>query len=238
MGVNRMIEADKLNFEKSSVSDFITSEKILKLENMIAALNYNAFGNWLEEIFENFRKTKGIDPVVIYKSCEKIFDIVTNSLISVGVKPEEAAAFRNQLTELIENARSLKELQDLIYRFIVNLLETLMNEKHMQQIRPIRLAMDYISQNYAKTLGLEEVSEKVFLNPAYFSTIFKKETGLNFIDYLINCRLEAAREMLKNSSAPISEIAEKVGYTDTKYFSKLFSKVVGIKPSEYRKLYS
>jgi two-component system response regulator YesN len=61
---------------------------------------------------------------------------------------------------------------------------------------------------------------------------------MNFSDYLINYRIDVAKEFLKSCSLSIGEIAEKIGYLETKYFSKLFNKVVGIKPSEYRKLYS
>ena len=78
----------------------------------------------------------------------------------------------------------------------------------------------------------------VYLNPAYFSTLFKKVTGQNFVDYLQKVRIKEAQNLLSNTHMPISEIAEKTGYKSAHYFSKVFLKAVGIKPTEYRRLYS
>ena len=86
-------------------------------------------------------------------------------------------------------------------------------------------------------ISLEEVAENIGLSSAYLSTMFKKELGINFTDCLISCRMEAAKDLLKNTDASINEIAEQIGYTDAKYFSKTFSKLVGLKPSVYRKMY-
>ena len=67
--------------------------------------------------------------------------------------------------------------------------------------------------------------------------LFKKEIGIGFSDYLTVCRMEHAKKMLKESDLPVALVAEDAGYSDSKYFSKTFNKTVGLKPSEYRKLY-
>ena len=85
---------------------------------------------------------------------------------------------------------------------------------------------------------LSEVSELVYMNPSYFSTLFKKETGISFSDYLTERRMEAAKRLLRESRYSVREIAERVGYVETAYFSRLFKKQVGLKPSQYRKLHS
>ena len=87
-------------------------------------------------------------------------------------------------------------------------------------------------------IRLSEISEMVYMNPSYFSTVFKKETGISFSDYVIEQRIEAAKRLLRESGCSVGEIAERVGYTETAYFSRLFKKQVGIKPSQYRKLHS
>ena len=74
-------------------------------------------------------------------------------------------------------------------------------------------------------------------NSAYFSTMFKKETGENFIDYLIKIRIKNAKHLLLQSNLNIDGIATAVGYSDTKYFTKLFRKKTGLSPSEFKKLY-
>ena len=95
----------------------------------------------------------------------------------------------------------------------------------------------YINEHYSRAITLEEVAEAIGFSPAYLSTLFKKEIGINFSDYLTSRRMEEAKRLLKENTCSINEIAELVGYSDPKYFSKTFNKVVGLKPSEYRKLY-
>ena len=87
-------------------------------------------------------------------------------------------------------------------------------------------------------IKLDEIAKVTSLNSSYFSTLFKKETGENFSDFLIGCRLTEAKKLLKETTLTINEITSAIGYSDSKYFSKLFVKNVGITPSEYRKIYA
>lgn len=96
-------------------------------------------------------------------------------------------------------------------------------------------AKEFIDANYVSDIGLKEVAEKVYLNPSYFSQIFKDNTGENFINYLTKLRIEKATEMLKQSELKIYEIAKAVGYSDQAYFSRIFKQIIGVNPIEYRR---
>jgi len=74
----------------------------------------------------------------------------------------------------------------------------------------------------------------VGLNPAYFSTLFKKETGINFSNYLLNLRIENAKLLLKNSNLSLINIAVEIGFDNQSYFSNVFKKVTGMTPKQYR----
>ena len=93
----------------------------------------------------------------------------------------------------------------------------------------------YVSENIAQTITLEILSEVAELSPNYISTLFYKETGINFKDYLISVRIDKAKELLKNTQLKIYEVANAVGYEDTRYFSDVFCRNVGCLPSQYRK---
>ena len=103
--------------------------------------------------------------------------------------------------------------------------------------RPIRLAKQYVHKNFANNITLEEVSEYVGFSVAYFSALFKKETGEGFAKYLTRIRMEEAKNLLRETGVPVSEICEKVGYNDRKHFTHTFHKLTGVNPAEYRKLY-
>ena len=93
---------------------------------------------------------------------------------------------------------------------------------------------ELVEQNYSSDASLETIASQVYISPCYLSVIFKKETNITFKNYLINTRIEKAKAFLENSDLKIYEIAEKVGYTDTRYFSELFQRVTGKTPSQYR----
>jgi two-component system response regulator YesN len=113
-----------------------------------------------------------------------------------------------------------------------------LEQRETNEAKPILDAKAYIQQHYSTPLTLEEVADVVNYNRAYFSTVFKKHTGLGFTDYLTDVRIDAAKELLKKSNKRIVDVSAIVGYTDDKYFRKLFKKLVGMKPAEYRRLYN
>lgn len=102
----------------------------------------------------------------------------------------------------------------------------------------IRQAKQYVQDHYAENITLEDIAATIFINPVYLSIIFKKEEGKNFSEYLTEYRIERAKEFLKNCGEyNVHQISSMVGYHDSRYFSKIFTRIVGIKPSDYRRLF-
>lgn len=101
----------------------------------------------------------------------------------------------------------------------------------------MRAAKQYIHAHYKEPLSLEDVSRQVGFNASYFSTLFKKECGMGFVEYLTDVRINQAKELLRDTHISVAEICELVGYNDLKHFTKTFYKYTGVKPGEFRKLY-
>lgn len=95
-------------------------------------------------------------------------------------------------------------------------------------------AKQYIDQNYNKDISLDDISRNMNLSPYYFSKLFKEETGENFVEFLTGIRIEKAKQLLINPEMSMKEICSDVGYSDPNYFSRIFKKVVGQTPTEYR----
>lgn len=98
----------------------------------------------------------------------------------------------------------------------------------------IRQAKDYIDANYTSDLSLEQVAESMGLKPQYFSRLFKTCSGITFIDYLTQLRIEKAKDMMEEPHLSLKCIGRSIGYRDPNYFSRVFRKTVGVSPSQFR----
>jgi two-component system response regulator YesN len=96
-------------------------------------------------------------------------------------------------------------------------------------------AARFIEENYRNAeLDLQMISYAVCLSPAYFSTVYKRQTGTNLSDYIISVRLRHAKELLETTDLKIHEIADLVGYASPQYLSRLFRRLEGCSPGDFR----
>ena len=99
-------------------------------------------------------------------------------------------------------------------------------------------AVSYIDENYANpNISVRSVAESLAISEGHLSHLFRKETDFTFLSYLTQCRMRAAKKLLKDHRYKIYEVAEMVGYKDITYFSVTFKKLIGVSPSEYQDRY-
>ncbi|MBL4937641.1 response regulator [Clostridium sp. YIM B02515] len=96
-------------------------------------------------------------------------------------------------------------------------------------------AKKYIQEHYKEEITKNDVAASVFLTPDYLAKMFKAETGVVIKDFINNCRIEKAKELLRNSDASVSMIASEVGFDNFSYFSTIFKKLTGVSPQSFRK---
>lgn len=132
----------------------------------------------------------------------------------------DMASLRRYMTEVLPGiAQLLNEHTDYSSNNIISNIKT------------------YIHKNINKTLTLDKISSLFFINPSYCSHLFKEKTGINFVDYVNNVRIERAKELLKTTDDKVFKIANNLGFENTKYFFRLFKKVTGLTPEEFRNQY-
>ena len=100
-----------------------------------------------------------------------------------------------------------------------------------QMLLPI---VAYINAHCADKLSLRDIAARFYLNPAYLGRIFKRYTGTSFNEYLVDCRIQLAKQLLRESTHSVTEVAGLAGYDDTNHFTRLFKAKTGQTPSEYR----
>ena len=98
-------------------------------------------------------------------------------------------------------------------------------------------AIEFIRQNYRTDLSLQQTADYLNISKSYLGKLFKNKTNYTFLDFLTLYRIKASVDLLEKSDLKIYEIAEAVGYADTKYFSRVFTKIVGVRPTEFKNDY-
>lgn len=98
----------------------------------------------------------------------------------------------------------------------------------------VREAINYLKEHFREELNIKEIAARLGISDSYLSRLFKLETGHTFVEYLTNYRISKAIELLKDKRIKVYEVSGMVGYSDSRYFSMLFHKYVGLTPSEFR----
>ncbi len=94
----------------------------------------------------------------------------------------------------------------------------------------------YINNHFDDDITLESISERFFISQSYFSRTFKKVTGVSFVEYVNGVRIKEAQKLLAGTDMNISELSEAIGYKSMTHFGRSFKAIVGMSPSEYRRI--
>lgn len=122
----------------------------------------------------------------------------------------------------------------LVFEKMLDVIFAVIDESRYYQVSDEQRVLNYIDRNIKGGISLDEAAEYANMSSCYFSKFFKKITGMNFITYVTDRKIEAAQEMLLDTDMPVINIAYELSYSETNYFSKAFKKKVGVTPTEYR----
>lgn len=194
-------------------NEYILNNLISDFRSFIMEKNFEYAEKKLNDIFDICEKHEISDYITIFKY---MFNLVDNSY--------------NKILDNIENLNQFKEMCTLLFDSYI--------KSPSQQIKDneilIAKIIDYIKTNINKELTLKDIASKFFINYEYLSRLFKKQTGLNYKDYVLTLKMNYACELLLQSTLAINAIANAIGFKDARYFSSTFKKYKGCYPSEYR----
>lgn len=129
---------------------------------------------------------------------------------------------------------TLGELQDAVWGFMKELYELLNNENRTLRQKLIAQIREYIDLHYMENITVRQIAESMHYSAAYLTTLFRTETGITINAALTERRMNVAAELLRTTDLHVYEIAERVGYSDVKYFTQLFRKACNMQPTAYR----
>lgn len=218
--------------------DYSVLEKTQKLLlDGIKTGNERVVGSRLEDIFTAIGSLERVNMEYLKEFYWGTINSINNIRLSVAQAENDKKAATLHLASMqrmIGETESIAELNGLLKEASLSITAKV-NQYNNKSIKLIlRRAMDYIQEHYSEQVTLNEVADNVYVSTCYISRLFKKELGRNFVDYLNGIRMDKARELLRDPRYKTYEVAEKVGIPDAHYFSRLFKKVVGLTPTEYR----
>lgn len=135
-------------------------------------------------------------------------------------------------------AETFEEMRDEMLRRIGQLFEKQSGKKDKNRTEnnfAISRVTEYIQEHYGEQdLSIAKLADFVYLTPTYLSAVFKKQTGLTIGQYLLEVRVEHAKQKMKDPQLKFYQVSEMVGYEDANYFAKIFKKKTGVTPTEYK----
>lgn len=229
-------------FFYSKVPEIIQSSQIQPLSDQEELLPY--YSRYTEQVNHLILEgNKDVQPVVNsfieFISLRRFQPItVKHFLIKLMLDIQMKLTFSHQYNnvkvqqhlEKMDNVSQLKEWMIHFLEEAVSMMEQISTESKKVEIID---AQKYILLNMDQKITLVEISERLYLNSSYFSRLFKKETGENFIEYVNRVKMERAKELLNESDKTIDDIAQSLGYDNKGYFVKVFKDHYGVPPSRY-----
>lgn len=185
------------------------------------------------EMIEELHKRE-IKPYVIFLTAYDDFSYARQG-IRLGVsdyvlKPFEDDQLENSVRDILKNAKKTENIKE---PELGNL--TLMKG---DKSKYLEAALKYIDTHYSDPeLSAQKVADELSISTGHLSHLFRKETDYTMSNYVLDCRMKAAKSLLKDYTHKVYEVAELVGYRDITYFSATFKKYVGVTPSEYQDRY-
>ncbi len=175
-----------------------------------------------------------IHPLTEERRRNKILELLILAGHEARVDGQDEIGFLNY-GRLFEQYKKVpgNKIEMWAYQNLEYILSSVTVNRQSKKSESVRLAILYIEDHYMEQITLEEIAGYVGVTPQHFSKIFKREMGINYIEWLTNYRIDMAKELLMERKNAIKEICYQVGYTDPNYFSRIFKKTVGVSPKEY-----
>ncbi len=155
----------------------------------------------------------------------------------INVEGNEINKYQNYYMDSLNHLETITDMREYVNELYDRIQNSIKINSNFKLLKIVENAKVYIEDNYAnENLSLAEIAEKLYVNASYLSKIFKEQTKYSIIEYLVNFRLNRAKEYMdREKDTQVSEVAYEVGYGDPLYFSKSFKKKYGLSPQRYLK---
>lgn len=210
------------------------NNSIQELLTNIYECNYKKSKDILKEIIEYFREIYTIDNLEYIKKLGKdTANKMINVLKQMGLNYMDICK-KSNYNQRLSYAINIYGVAECLQDILGEVFDEIIKSKTSYKNNELNCALNYIEKNLKDNITLQDVSKYVNLSNSYLSRLFKKELNINFVKYIALRRIEESKYMLKNTNISINDIAFDMGYNEPNYFCRVFKKIEGLTPTQYR----
>lgn len=185
-------------------------------------------------VFEQICSVPAPGDKYVRSICLQMASVISGNASRIKGMGEEKAGDIYYLSEEILKKETIGEMEQFLLWAAGKICSLLSLRRERHSACVVQEIKQMIRRRYMEELSVGSIAREVYLTPAYICMLFKQETGQTVNEYLTSVRIENAKALLKTSGYKLIEISAMVGYSDQKYFSKLFKKHTGVNPSDFR----
>lgn len=208
----------------SQLDDWRANRWLDEVQKKIQTDQWERLVSILEEIGQKGREDFTVRSAL--RLCNLIF---SHSLF----RDEENDYYIYSIEQLVNTYGDFPEMLRQLQRFLEENAAEAESEQNFTNATFMKL-MKYVNENYRSEISLTGAAQVLNMNSNYISQLFKRETGITFVYYITQRRLDDAKELLTTTKKPLTDIALEVGFNDTFHFIKTFKKFIGMTPGQYR----
>lgn len=221
-----MINQEKWDVNLISIED--------QLIERVEIGNVNGAIESVTSLLEAFKSKVGEDAL-------KIVPFVTDTLIMLNKRISSFEGLEiplesplHEIKKAVKSTYSYSQIKDAVIEYAASCAKSVQEYRTWSSPDVLFRCQEILKSHYMQNISLREMAELVNVTPSYLSRLIKKELGKTYLDYVHGLRLEKAKDLLSNKVLKIMEVANKVGYVNAYYFTRMFKKKYGMTPEEYR----
>ena len=245
LNCNKPLYAAEYLLDSKNLESILTREYLEAMRQSLELFDVANFQNQLHSLYDKTIESVQHQPTLLYDLMERILDLFEFVCIKSSHVYRLNSSFHDPIKKKISSLRiNLTRICDheiawqIFFCELLEILTFCRDKVRNSPIEPIRVIQQFIAEHLSEDITLEVLSEVVYLNPSYISSLFYKETGTHLVEYINNLRVEQAKVMLQNSMLSLDQIALQTGFSSARYFSRIFKERVGISPIQFRRLNS
>jgi two-component system, response regulator YesN len=236
--VNQLIESiceisARLNKRSNLYSSFDVSSPENGLSEALKTMDEAFIQSYFDKNFSDYYS----DCNLVTELCFKLVGILIHIVETIGLTPEYCGIQKNEITSRLISLKSAKAMKSYMLGLYLDTMRYIGEKKDVRTLNLVEEVDSYIMKEFSDpNLTVSGIAEHFNITANYLSIIYHQVKGINISSQITGLRMKKARDLLRNQSMSISEVCNLSGYNDGHYFSKVFKKLDGVTPSEYRNL--